>query len=125
MSLGCGDLQLSWFLTPHSPELARLATLAEQHFTTHPPDTLVKLRQFAEFLAKDVAARHALLPNGRAGFDEVLQLLGARSVLPRMVRELFFHPKRVGNLAAHEDRGSAGDALQALKIARAAAVWFH
>ncbi len=113
------------FLAPHSPQLARLGALAERHFTTHPPDTLVKLRQFAEFAAKDVAARHALLPKGRPSFDEVLQLLRARSVLPRVVAELFFHLKRVGNLAAHEDCGSAADALQALKIARAIAAWFH
>ncbi len=61
------------FIAPHSPQLARLAALAERHFTTHPPDTLIKLRQFAEFAAKEVAARHALLPPGRSSFDEVLQ----------------------------------------------------
>jgi type I restriction enzyme R subunit len=84
-----------------------------------------KLRQLGEFIAKDVAARHGLLPSNSVTFDDVLRTLSLRSVLPKEVANLFFHLKRVGNAAAHENFGTATQALSALKIARAAAVWFH
>jgi len=85
----------------------------------------MKLRQFAEIAVKDVAARQALLPTQQISFDDVLRTLRARSILQREVADLFYHLKRVGNLAVHEDRGSAADALTALKIARAIGIWFH
>ncbi len=113
------------FLNPHSPQLAKLAALAERYFFSNPPDTLVKLRQFAEFTAKEIAARHALLGSGNPSFDETLRALAQGGVLPREISGLFLHLKRVGNAAAHEDRGSASEALQGLKIARSVALWFH
>jgi Domain of unknown function (DUF4145) len=86
------------------------------------PSTLIKLRQLAEFLAKQVAARHGLLPSNAISFDEVLRTLKLRSILPPEVANLFFHLKRVGNAAVHENVGTTADALSALKIARG---WFH
>jgi len=106
-------------------QLFRLATLAEQYFSTDPPSSLSKLRLFAELMAKDVAARHALLPSGSASFDDVLRALKVRAVMPREIGELFFQLKRVGNAAVHEHAGTPAEALFALKIARAAAIWFH
>lgn len=113
------------FLQGHSPQLFKLGVLAERYFATDPPAALIKLRQFAEFSAKAVAARHAALPPGSPSFDEVLRTLRARSVMPREIGELFFHLKRAGNGAAHEDKGSPGEALTALKVARAIGVWLH
>ncbi|BCH33274.1 type I restriction-modification system deoxyribonuclease [Mesorhizobium sp. L-8-10] len=112
------------FLQGHSPQLAKLGRLAERYFSDDAPTALVKLRQFAEIVAKEVAARQALY-NARMTFDDVLQTLRSRSVLQREVAELFFHLKRAGNRAAHEDRGTPADALTGLKIARAVGVWFH
>ena len=76
-------------------------------------------------MAKDVAARHALLPDPASSFDEVLRRLRARSILPREAADWLFHLKRVGNAAVHDDEGTASEALAALKIARAAAIWFY
>ncbi|TPG13542.1 type I restriction-modification system endonuclease [Sphingomonas oligophenolica] len=113
------------FLTQHDARLARLGALAERYFFDDAPGALIKLRQLGEFIAKDVAARHALLPATSVSFDEVLRTLKLRSVLPREIADLFFHLKRLGNAAAHEDAGSSTEALAALKVARAAAIWFH
>ncbi|SKA22419.1 type I restriction-modification system endonuclease [Consotaella salsifontis] len=113
------------FLKGHSPQLARLGTLAESYFRSDPPAALIKLRQFGEFTTKAVAARHALLPPRSVAFDELLRLLQARSVMPRQLAEYFYHLKRAGNAAAHEDKGSAGDALTSLKVAWAIGIWFH
>ena len=56
-------------LEAHSLQLAKLGRLAERYFAVNPPTALVKLHQFAEITAKEVAARQALLPDGRASFD--------------------------------------------------------
>lgn len=60
-----------YFLEPEQ-RLARLGALAERYVRDDPPAALVKLRQFAERLAKDVAARHGALPDARETFDEAL-----------------------------------------------------
>lgn len=113
------------FLAVHDERLARLGALAERFFFDDPPSSLIKLRQLGEFLAKEVAARQGLLPVSSVSFDEVLRTLKLRAVLPREIADLFFHIKRVGNAAVHENVGTAADALTGLKMARAAAVWFH
>lgn len=113
------------FLTAHDVQLARLGALAERYFHDDGPGALIKLRQLAEFLAKEVAARHALLPSAQASFDDTLRVLKLRAVMPRDVVDLFYHLKAIGNAAVHENAGTPGDVLTALKMAREAAVWFH
>lgn len=113
------------FLAAQDKQLARLGALAERYFFDDAPSTLIKLRQFAEFIAKDVAARHGLLPSQTVTFDDVLRTLKVKAVLPREIADLFFHLKKQGNAAVHENVGTAAQALTALKIARAAAIWFH
>ena len=113
------------FLCACDERLGRITTLAERYVFDDPVVCLIKLRQFGEFLTKDIAARHAMLPNPAAGFDDILRVLRARSILPREASEWLYHLKRVGNAAAHEDEGSASEALAALKIARVAAIWFY
>jgi type I restriction enzyme R subunit len=113
------------FLEKDEPRPVRLARLAERYFHDDPAGALIKLRQFAELMAKEVAARQGALPSGQPTFDDLLRSLRIRSVLPREVADLFYHLKRLGNAAAHEDIGTASEALNALKIARQAAIWFH
>lgn len=113
------------FLARQDQRLADLGALAERFFFDDAPSALIKLRQLAEFIAKDVAARHGLLPQTAAPFDVVLRALKLKAVLPREVADLFYHLKRVGNAAVHENAGTASEALSALKIARATAIWFH
>src|ERR1700681_39516 len=69
------------FLAAQDERLARLGALAERYFFDDAPATLIKLRQLAEFLAKEVAARHGLLPSNAVTFDEVLRTLKIRSIL--------------------------------------------
>jgi type I restriction enzyme, R subunit len=113
------------FLAAQDERLARLGALAERYFFDDAPLALFKLRQLGEFIAKDVAARHGLLPSNSVSFGDVLRTLKVRQLLPREIADLFFHLKRLGNVAVHEDMGTAREALAALKIARSVAVWFH
>lgn len=113
------------FLEAHDAQFARLGLLAERYFHDDAPAALIKLRQLAEYLAKDVAARHALLPAVNVTFDDALRAVKVRGVMPREVADLFYHLKKVGNAAAHENAGTPGEVLTALKVARSAAIWFH
>jgi type I restriction enzyme, R subunit len=76
-------------------------------------------------MAREIAATHALLPTGSPSFDDVLSVLRRRSLLPQQVGDIFHLLRRHGNKAVHENGGSAGDALAALKLARNLAIWFH
>lgn len=115
------------FLGAHDQRLLRLATLAEHYFNSDPPAALTKLRSFAELLAKEVAAAHALLRDGadRTSFDDVLFSLKRGNAIPHDIGDIFYRLKSLGNRAVHEEGGTAGDALAALKLARQAAIWFH
>src|SRR5689334_3565994 len=84
------------FLASHDERLARIGALAERYFFDDAPSVLIKLRQLSEFMAKDVAARHGLLPSSSVTFDEVLRTLKLRSILPREIADLFFHLKKLG-----------------------------
>ncbi len=113
------------FLSGQDERFARLGALAERYFVDDAPGALIKLRQLAELLAKEVAARHGLLPDTTITFDDVLRTLRLKSVLPDEISELLYHLKRAGNAAVHENLGTAGQALTVLKIARQVAIWFH
>ena len=58
------------FLEGHDTRLATLGALAERYFRNDPSTAIVKLRQFAEFLAKLVAAHRAVYLGERETFEE-------------------------------------------------------
>lgn len=113
------------FLQNSAPRLTRLGVLAERYFADDASGALIKMRQFGEFLTKEVAARHGLLSAGTPSFDDLLRALKMRSLLPREISELLYQLKKAGNAAAHEDAGTRSEALAALKIAHYLGVWFH
>ncbi len=47
-------------LAPLSPELAKIGHMAETYFCSDPNTALLKLRQFGELLAQELAARFGL-----------------------------------------------------------------
>ena len=67
-SVGMGVSSNFDFLAGQDDRLARLGALAERYFFDDAPSTLIKLRQLGEFLTKEVAARHGLLPSSTATF---------------------------------------------------------
>lgn len=113
------------FLSGRDDRLYRLAKLAERFVVDDAPTALTKLRSFAELMAKEIAATHAVLPAGKPTFDDVLSQLRRHSILPPQVGDIFHLIRRAGNAAVHDDIGTASDALAALKLARNLAVWFH
>lgn len=114
------------FMGGYGQNLEALPALAESYFRTDPSTALIKLRQFAELLAKEIAARQGLYqPERRDSFETILSRLSYERVLPRETADLFHGLRKLGNDAAHEAKGTHAEALSGLKFARQIAIWFH
>ncbi len=98
--------------------------MAERYLFDDPNTALIKLRQFAELLAR-LACANIGVPSSPA--DEqvrVLATLRDRGVVTGDTLDLFHAIRRAGNTANHEGTGTRGDALHHLRMARQLAVWF-
>ena len=113
------------FLSKQDQALVQLGALAERYFRDDPSTCLIKLRQFAELLAKLVAAHHRAYEGERESFEETLRRLSFERILPREVGDVFHQLRKLGNAAAHEVRGSHSEALTGLKLARQLGIWFY
>ncbi|MCP4662432.1 MAG: hypothetical protein GY856_44100, partial [bacterium] len=73
------------FLTPDDPQLARLAARAELYCHDDPNTALVKLRQFAERLARCAAARVGLAAGPGPELAGLIRELEYRGAISREV----------------------------------------
>lgn len=112
------------FLRERDVNLVMFAAWAERYVFEDPNTSLLKIRQFAELLARQVAARNGFDPRGE-DFRNVLNLLQRHDLIPRHVHELFDILRLRGNQAAHEGEGDRQAALCALLTAHQLAVWFQ
>ncbi len=112
------------FLKAHDARLLALGALAERYFKDDPSTSIVKLRQFAELLAKTVAAFHAIYDE-QDTFEQRLRRLSYERAIPKETADLFHVLRKVGNDAVHDAVGTHAEALSSLKFARQLAVWFH
>lgn len=113
------------FLKTYDAQLVRLGALAERYFVEDPNTTLIKLRQFAELLAQQLAARMGLFTSPDEPFADLLQRLKAERAMPREAGDIFHQLRISGNQAAHAHRDDHATALTSLKMARQLAIWFH
>jgi type I restriction enzyme R subunit len=88
-------------LEQHDEQLLRLAMLAEKYFAEDPNTCLLKLRQFAELLAKLVAARTGQLVASEENQCDLLRGLQDSQILSREIAQLFGEILRTGNAANH------------------------
>lgn len=114
------------FLAEHSALLADLGATAERLFPFDPASAVLKLRLLAEALTQDMAARLGVSLS-QPTQAELFRAVDARLGLDARVRQLFHLLRRTGNVAAHHADHSIGyrEGLEALKVAREVAVWFH
>jgi type I restriction enzyme, R subunit len=64
------------FLGVHDAKLVELGARAEDYFSHDPATAIIKLRQFAELLAKLIAARHAVYEGGSASRNQSMAKAG-------------------------------------------------
>lgn len=114
------------FLAEHSPLLADLGATAEKLYPFDPASCVLKLRLLAESLTQEVASRIGvrLLQPTQA---ELLRAVDQRLGLDAQVRQMFHLLRVRGNEAAHHAAHRIGyrEGLEALKVAREVALWFH
>ncbi|MBS0366350.1 MAG: type I restriction-modification system endonuclease [Proteobacteria bacterium] len=107
------------------PDLARLGVAAERYFPDDPNTCLLKLRQFAELMAQQVAARAGVFVAGEDNQAALLSRLKAAGWLPRETADLFHWLRKTGNEANHQLRGDHRTALEGLKMANQLGLWFQ
>lgn len=113
------------FLKEHDPLFFQLAHNAETAFTYDPNTTLIKLRQLAELLAKQMAVSSHIFYDQQIKQIDLLDDLGRASIIPPLILQLFHALRKEGNKATHQYTTSHKIALDALQVARVIAIWFH
>lgn len=114
------------FLKKHEPLFYQLAQIGEYIFAADPNTTLLKMRQLAEAIAQSVAATVGVEYGGKITQLELLKELNKELNLGSNVNEAFHHLRKLGNQANHEFTSAThAQAMQALKIGRSLAFWYH
>ena len=114
-----------FFLSEYNALLFQCAVFAERYVFDDPNTALIKLRQFGELLAQELAARTGLDLGPEDTAVTVLRKLEYENTVPPKAAQLFHALRKTGNKAVHELAGNQGEALHHLRMARELAVWFH
>ncbi len=88
------------------PELAEFCIFAEKYIHQDPITSLMKIRQFGELLAKELAASISLYTNPRESQYILLNKLEEKGIIKSNVVNLFHQIRIAGNKANHEVSGS-------------------
>lgn len=114
------------FLAEYAPLLADLGATAERLFPFDPASCVLKLRLLAESLTQEVASRIGLRLQ-QPTQAELLRAVDQRLGLDAQVRQMFHLLRVRGNEAAHQAAHGIGyrEGIEALKVAREVALWFH
>lgn len=114
------------FLRQHDLALVQIATHAERYFHDDSNTCIIKLRQYAERLAKLIAANTGLYQAPDEAQAELLKRLKLEGILSSEVADLFHSIRISGNRAVHNFRNTdRQEALTLLKNARHLGIWFH
>jgi len=113
------------FLKNSSPPIYKVAADAEKFIHSDPDISLFRLRQFVEFLAKEICALIKIDVSTCSTLDEILKKLNAKNILTPKIKNNFYKIKKVGNDAVHEQISSQGSALHHLQMARDLAIWYQ
>jgi type I restriction enzyme, R subunit len=113
------------FLAKHGDILVRHGALAERYVFDDPNAAMVKIRQLAETLAREMAARIGLACGADATFRDVERSLKDAGLLDQSLAEVMRTLRHAGNNAVHSLAGEQREALYQLKLLRQIAIWFH
>ena len=114
------------FLRQHDQQIVKLAALAEQFFHNDSNTCIIKLRQYAERLAKLIAANTGLYQSSDEAQVELLKRLKLENVISKEVTDLFHLIRIAGNKAVHnKSTTNTNEALTLLQTAQQLGIWFH
>jgi type I restriction enzyme, R subunit len=113
------------FLKSDFPILFNIGQSAEYNLHSDPEICLIKLRQFGERLTDLMFDEHGLNFPQENNFHSRIKTLEFERLLPIAVKDLLFAIKEKGNIAVHQNRGTAADARHTLFSAFKVAKWFY
>src|SRR6266487_4067955 len=113
------------FLSATWPVLADLGELSEKNLHHDPNTSLIKLRMFAEVMAKYLFAYEKLQDPADGTQLARLNILGNAGIIPDIILPPFHSLRRIGNKATHEAFGTFDSARTQLHLAHRLAVWFR
>lgn len=111
-------------LRKYGSELAALAQQAQSYASTDAGASLMKLRVFAELMAKNVGERHKVVRSDAETADDYLNRLEKNRLLPRKIANLFHEIRKAGNAAAHGEGATRERSQKALRQAHEISKWF-
>ena len=114
-----------YFLEAHDSIFLQLAQSAERAFSSDPNTTLVKLRQFAEAIAQDLAMRCSIEFDDKTNQADLLFRINRELRLEPQIISLFHGLRKAGNQAVHQFKTEHKPALAGLRVARDIAIWYH
>jgi type I restriction enzyme, R subunit len=113
------------YLEEEFPILFNIGQSAEFYLHQDPVASLFKIRLFAERLTEKLFEEHALeFPYDNSQHNR-LKTLEFEKVLPLNIKDIFFHIKDKGNIAVHQNKGTAEDAKHSLFLAFKLSRWFY
>ena len=113
------------FLQQHDPIFYQLAHNAETVFAVDPNTTLIKLRQFGEAVAQEVATGAGIFFDERTSQKDLLFRIHRDLNLDPLIKDVFHHLRIEGNRATHRFKTKHKEAMDGLRVARQLAIWFH
>ena len=113
------------FLKHYDPLFFQLASVAEDMLEYDPNTTLVKLRQLAEALSKDIATKLSISAYQYKNQAELIYQIDRKLNLSSDVKDMLHVLRKRGNKAVHEFVATEHQALEALKFAYELALWYH
>lgn len=113
------------YLRAHDEQLVRLGRLADRYLAEHPGLALTKLTQFAELLARLMAAKVGMLTSQEEAVPDLLRRLQDNGILPPEVARLFYAVRRASHDAADAKMSDPSAAIVAMRLTQQLGLWFH
>lgn len=113
------------FLKEHDPVFCQIGSSAERAFPHDPNTTLIKLRQLAEAMAQDLAARAGIQFDDKTTQADLLYKIQREIRLDPLIKDVFHTLRIEGNKATHQFQTQHREAMDGLKLGRVLAIWFH
>lgn len=113
------------FLEQEYPLLFNLAQAAEYNLYQDPATSLFKLRQYGEYMAKQIFETYGIDLPDDTKFQNLIYNLRSQGILPSNVIDHFTILRKQGNDAVHEYVGTTADATSSLFSAFKLGKWFY
>lgn len=113
------------YLEEEYPLLFNLAQAAEYNLYQDPATSLFKLRQYGEYMAKQIFETYGMDQPEDSKFQNLVYILRNEGILPSNVIDYFSILRKQGNDAVHEYTGTTEDATSSLYSAFRLGKWFY